>query len=205
MQSNRHQTLEILKKQGRATVEELATALGLSSMTVRQHLSILERESYIVAGEERRPLGRPRYIYSLSPRGEDQFPKSYAALTNRLLAEIKEQDGEAKLTQIFEGMAQRLAVAQRPQLEGLPLPQQVSLVANLLNEEGNLAEWVETEADYTILAYNCPYLRVAESHAQLCAFHLRLLNLLLGTTVRRGQCLMEGSTFCCYHVDKSIE
>lgn len=203
MQSSRYQILEILKKQGRATVEELASALGLSSMTVRQHLAILEREGYIVSGEERRPLGRPRYIFNLSRRGEDQFPKSYAVLADRLLSEIREQDGEAKLTQLFEGMAQRLAGGQRHRLIGRSLPEQVGMIAELLNEEGNLAEWVETETDYTILAYNCPYLRVAEAHSQLCAFHLRFLSLLLERPVRRGHCLMEGSTFCCYHVDKS--
>ena len=204
MQNSRRQILEVIKKQGKATLEDLATALGLSSMTVRQHLAILEREGYVVPSQERRPLGRPRYVFSLSLHGEDQFPKSYALLAEQLLQEIVQQDGEARVAQLFEGIAQRLAAAQRPRLADLPLPKQLSLITQLMNDEGQLAEWVETETSYTLLAYNCPYLRVAHTHDQLCNFHHRLLNLLLDAPVYRGHCLMEDSPFCSYNVDKPI-
>ncbi|MBI4299956.1 MAG: DeoR family transcriptional regulator, partial [Chloroflexi bacterium] len=46
MQSTRGHIVELLKRHGGATVDELSKVLGLASMTIRQHLAILERDSY---------------------------------------------------------------------------------------------------------------------------------------------------------------
>jgi len=210
MQSTRSQILEILKKRGRSSVEELAATLSLSPMTVRQHLSVLERERYVTTNVQRRRLGRPHYVYSLTPQGEDLFPKQYLILAERLMIELQALDAkeiagleaEAKLRLIFEKMADRLASLHQGRLAGRTLEDKVRLVAEILNEEGNLAEWRDEGHEYAIIDYNCPYLRVAERHVHVCAFHLRFLSRLFETKVVRRHCMVEGDTFCCYHIGK---
>ncbi len=62
MQDTRQQILEIMKRLGEVTVQDLSTELGLTSVTVRHHLEILRSEGYISDPEivrSSRP-GRPR-------------------------------------------------------------------------------------------------------------------------------------------------
>ena len=44
MHSTKNEILALLKRSDGASVEELSTALGFASMTVRQHLTALERD-----------------------------------------------------------------------------------------------------------------------------------------------------------------
>src|SRR5262245_24085541 len=68
MQRTRRQILNILKHRGKATVDELASEILLSSVTVRAHLAILDREGLVTFEEVRGAVGRPYYAYSLTDR-----------------------------------------------------------------------------------------------------------------------------------------
>ena len=53
MQDTRQQILEILKRLGEVTVQDLSNELRLTSVTVRHHLEILRSEGYITEPEIR--------------------------------------------------------------------------------------------------------------------------------------------------------
>jgi DeoR family suf operon transcriptional repressor len=92
MQDTRQQILEILKRLGEVTVQELSNELQLTSVTVRHHLEILRSEGYITEPEIRhsnRP-GRPRYVYRLTSTAADLFPNNYSGLASALLDSIRE-------------------------------------------------------------------------------------------------------------------
>ena len=57
MQATRQRILEILKERGAATVEQLATELELTPVTIRHHLDILRRAGLVESQKEE------RYIY----------------------------------------------------------------------------------------------------------------------------------------------
>ncbi|HEX2922718.1 MAG TPA: winged helix-turn-helix transcriptional regulator, partial [Chloroflexota bacterium] len=85
MQRTRRQILDILKRRGRATLEELSKEVALSPVTVRVHLSVLQRDDLVSVEEVRGKVGRPYFVYSLTEDAEELFPKRYHALANRLL------------------------------------------------------------------------------------------------------------------------
>ncbi len=88
IQESRWAILQYLKRQGSATVESLSQALHLAPMTVLQHLAVLEREDVIIAHTARKGPGRPAFQYTLTPSGQELFPKSYDKLAVRLLQEV---------------------------------------------------------------------------------------------------------------------
>ena len=63
MQKTRESIVQILKKRGQATVDELSRELGLTSVTVRHHIEILRQEGVVDSPEplRRSGPGRPRH------------------------------------------------------------------------------------------------------------------------------------------------
>lgn len=120
-------------------------------MTVRQHLSVLERDDMVASREVRRATGRPHFVYRLTEKGEDFFPKSYPLIADRILQEVRflqsddlvGLDAEQKLDLLFQKMADRLAVSYALALQERSLEEQVLWVAELLNQEGGITEWRE--------------------------------------------------------------
>src|SRR3989337_1077020 len=85
LQSSKHEILAYLKRTGGSAVDGVAQALGLAPVTVRQHLTALQRDDLVESSAIRRPTGRPHYEYRLTRRGEDTFPRRYDRLAGMLL------------------------------------------------------------------------------------------------------------------------
>ena len=209
MQNTRWEILQILKRSGGSTVEELAHALSFAPMTVRQHLAILERDGLVTTRENRKGPGRPSHVYSVSPQGEELFPKGYQRLAERLLREISELPNEEiehlsaqeKLEHIMERMADRVADEYKAEVQGDTLAERVETVTALLGErEGTLSEWTQTEAGFQIQDINCPFQKIAAAEPALCVWHLRLLTRLLQADVDMENCMASGDSCCLYQV-----
>lgn len=211
MQTSKSRILARLKRSGGSPVDELATSLGLARMTVRQHLATLERDGLVVSREVRRPTGRPHYVYSLTDRGEETFPKRYDRLAELILEEVALLDASEmvglspteKKKLLFDRMVERLSVHYQAKVSGKKLPERVIAVAEILDDEGGFAEWRAVKDGFEIADYNCVYRRVVGSHGDLCDWHLSLLERLLGSDVRCSQFMSKGAESCRFIVNES--
>lgn len=207
MQTTKSQILGLLKRSGGSTVEELASALGLARMTVRQHLATLERDDLVTAREVRRATGRPHFLYTLTDKGEETFPKRYDRLADMIIDEVALLDcGEIeglspieKKNLLFRKLAHRIAQQYASRVEGRPLEERVQTVAEILQSESGFAEWRKVEAGFEIVDYNCAYRKVAENQ-DLCAWHLEFLTELLGDNVRAVSFQNKGGDLCRFLV-----
>ncbi len=192
MHSTKSQILAALKRQGGCSVDELAVALGLAPMTVRQHLATLERDALVGSTEERQRLGRPHFVYTLTEKGEGSFHQHYDRIAMQLLDEVGRLDSaeiaglsaEEKTALLFDKLADRFVARHRAQLDGLPLGQRVAAVAELLHAESGFAEWAATEHGFEIRDYNCFYRKLNGEDGAPCRWHARVLRGLLGCPVR---------------------
>lgn len=211
MHPTKRQILDHLKRYGDATVDDLARALGLARITVRQHLMALERDRLVTSREVRRSSGRPHHLYALTPAGHDCYPKRYDRLALLLLEEVGHME-EAEASNVSASERRRRLLARAlekaaaqflPLVEGRPLSQRVQVLARLMTEEGALAEWRRTEKGFEILDYNCLYYRVAQSYEEVCQWHMALLGRLLGRPVRCEQFMARGAECCRFVVETS--
>ena len=208
MQSTNSQILTHLKRSGGSSVDELATALGLARMTVRQHLATMERDGLVLSREERRPTGRPHFMFSLSDRGQETFPKRYDRLADLILqaaasldaSEIAGLSEVEKKRLLFGKMVEQLGAEYAPKVSGKVLAERVAAVAEILQKEGGFAEWRLHDAGYEIIDYNCVYRRVVDTHDDLCDWHLSLLSRLLGREVQCSQFQSRGAESCRFVV-----
>lgn len=190
VETTRQTILNILRRR-QATVDDLTKGLGLAPATVRRHLDILARDGHVDVTQVRRKTGRPHYVFSLSEKGEDLFPKHYVRTTNRLIEEIVAlspdetagRSGAELADLVFDRMAQRLARRIAPQIRGSTLEERIGATVEALAEEGILFD-IERDGDVDLLVgHGCPCPRASDGAAHTCAHDQRLLSLLLGTEV----------------------
>ncbi|MHB0868184.1 MAG: helix-turn-helix transcriptional regulator [Chloroflexota bacterium] len=198
MQRTRRQILDILKKRGRATLEELAREVALSPVTVRVHLSVLQRDDLVSVEEVRGRVGRPYFVYSLTEEAEELFPKRYHVLANRLLAGLDEVLPLETRQTLFSYVAERWAAERAQRLVGKGLTEKVAEVARIRSEEGAIADWEKVEEGYLLRQYNCPNLAVCRLHPQVCHLEEEYISRLVGTPLRRQGCIGRGDRVCSY-------
>jgi predicted ArsR family transcriptional regulator len=205
MQSTREAILEILREQRQATVDELAEQLGLTPMTVRHHLNVLQSQDMVTVTNlrHRRSAGRPRQVYALTEEGDDFFPANYDGLASYLVDEIKGLVGQDQVRRIFRRVGEKMA-AKVPQISSLPLAERVARVAEFLTDQGFISRWEELEDGYALHQFNCPYRRVARDHAEVCQVDMALLSGLLGVEARRIHSAASTGDHCTYFIPMDL-
>lgn len=200
MQRTRRQILDILKRRGRATLEELSREVGLSAVTVRVHLSVLQRDDLVSVEEVRGRVGRPYFVYSLTEEADELFPKRYHVLANRLLSGLNDVLPENTIQGLLDHVAEVWAAERAHRLGGKGLAEKVAEVTQIRSEEGAIADWEKVEEGYLIRQYNCPNLLVSRVHSQVCEVEEDYLKRMLGVPLARAGCIAHGDRVCSYLV-----
>ena len=203
LQPTRRKIILALKQRGGMTAAELAELLGITSMGVRRHLTMLERDRLVRYELVQRGKGRPSYVYMLSTDAEALFPKNYAALANELLGYLESDDGD-QVIELFDRRAQRRLRQAEARLNGKPLGDRVAGLAQILHDEGYLAEWEQVDGDtYLLSEHNCAVHDVAEQFRAACGSELTFLQAVLpDAEVTREQHMMGGDLMCAYRIQR---
>ncbi len=203
MQTTRKAILNYLKEKGQATVDELAEALDLTSVTVRHHLDILRSEALVSEPvvRHRNSRGRPQHVFTLTDQASEHFPKNYDRLAGAMLAELKAHRPQL-VNVIFEGVATRLSSEASGTSANDPWRKRLERVVQFLNERGYVARWEQTDQGYLIHTSNCPYEALAGAHPELCQMDLVLIGNLLGVVPRCVSRIADGATSCAYLVNE---
>src|SRR5829696_3537709 len=87
-ESTRGRVIKLLRG-ATSTVNDLASALGLTDNAVRSHLLSLERDGLVRQSGTLRGHRKPHFAYELTQEAEHLFPKAYDLLVNRLITALK--------------------------------------------------------------------------------------------------------------------
>jgi DeoR family transcriptional regulator, suf operon transcriptional repressor len=207
MQTTKQQILVLLKRTGSVTIEEAAGALSVASMTARQHLVGLEKDGLVESEKVRRSNGRPHYLYTLTAKGEEMFPRRYDLLVRILLdevgaltpAEIEGLSPSEKRTMLVQRSADRLAERFRFRVDGRSIEERVAAVTDVLHLIGGFAEWLHTDEGLEIRDYNCVFAHLVDEPSGGCEGHIRLLSQLLKWPTRH-ETMTSGRVHCCRYV-----
>src|SRR3954447_18299827 len=141
----RSQILIHLRREGPASSDQLAAAIGASPTGVLQQLRALEQTHFVSRQSVRHGVGRPRHLYDVTADAQELFPSNYDGLAAGLLAAIGAVGGDALIEQIFQ--ARRRQIGQRVRREidervgvDAPLGERVRALAVLQDEQGYLAD-----------------------------------------------------------------
>ena len=198
LQPTRRKILLALKKSGGMTATELSELLGMTSMGVRRHLTTLERDGLVMYDSQQRGLGRPSYLYQLTERADNLFPKTYHILTNELLGYLAEED----LERVFAQRSERRIRVGKARVTGLSFHDKVTELARMLDEDGYFAEWEQVDdSTYVVREFNCAIHEVAYRYRQACATEFDFIRSMLPEAdIVREEYIMNGASACSYRI-----
>jgi DeoR family transcriptional regulator, suf operon transcriptional repressor len=200
--STRERILQTLLNQTRATINDLASAVGINAISVRHHLSTLQSEGLVTAEEQRHGVGRPRLVYLLTDKGVEHFPTRYFALTNRLIEQLKHSLPEPTVKMLFAQMASGLAATYAKRAETLPLQEKLEILKELLAKEGFQIEWADEGDHIQIKEINCPYYHVGQNHPEVCTMDQTLISSVLAIPLEKVKCVLSGDAHCTFNIPK---
>ena len=204
--SARDKVLFHLKTKGPQTAAELARRLDVTPMAVRQHLQSLAADSLVSFTDERRKVGRPARVWTLTAAASKRFPDSHGDLTVELLEAVRSTFGNEGLDRLIteRSRAQRAAYLKRMPAAAAPVEERIAALAKIRSDEGYMSEWTrEDDGSYTLAENHCPIGAAATACQGFCRDELSLFRDLLGqsVSVTRSEHVLAGARRCAYRVE----
>jgi DeoR family transcriptional regulator, suf operon transcriptional repressor len=189
-----------LKKGQRLTARELAAKLGVSHNAVRHHLRDLEAESLVQYERRHNGVGAPAFAYRLTSAGEALFPRRYEDTLTDVLDHVVAREGRAGAVGLLEARYAGLTRQLQARLAGAGPEERMAAVAQLLSDQGFMAETTLSSSASTLVEHNCAIQAVAERFPEICAAEARFLADVLGAEVDRQAHILSGCSACEYRV-----
>ncbi|HUZ85429.1 MAG TPA: helix-turn-helix domain-containing protein [Candidatus Baltobacterales bacterium] len=200
--STRMEVLELLRRKRKCSAEIIASDLGVTTNAVRQHLTNLERDGFVVSHPERSGRGRPALLFSLTERADSVFPKRYGQLATMVLQEVQEMGGPQALDEIFARVAERHAGGIEHELQGLDFDEKLHRVVAWIGRAGTLAEQSDTPEGVKVTIHNCPFRNTALKFPQVCTITPHLITRLLGAPVSQAESIHRRDPYCSFVVQR---
>jgi predicted ArsR family transcriptional regulator len=166
------------------TARDLAKKLGIQESAARGHLDRMEGRGLVVPAFRREGVGRPRKRYTLTPLGQDLFPKKYDLILASIVEELLAREGEGYVSALFAESAERMArsVAKEVPPRGTREERARNLVAALNRLGFRSAAERTPDGRFRIVRTNCVFRQSALSHPYLLCdvFDKHLTQTLLG-------------------------
>jgi predicted ArsR family transcriptional regulator len=200
--NTKNRILNTLLIKQEASVNELAEEIGVNGISIRHHLKNFEKNGWVISREERQgQVGRPKFIYSLSSLGMEQFPSSYVEFSAIMVDQLKKVLGEEKLNAFFKEVGLVFAERNRLDRRQRNSPKRLVHVAENLNEQGYIIEKKEIDGKPALINYHCPYHYISTSNPVVCCLDQTMLEELTESSVEITQTIAQDKP-CCIFVIK---
>ncbi len=203
MKSTREKVLHTLVTHPRSTIVEIAKSVEINAISVRHHLTSLQADGFVNAEEERHGVGRPRLVYFLTESGQENFPKRYFQLTNRLLEQMKKTLSEKEFKKIFKNMANDLTEEYKPKIAELNFEGKLDLLKTVMDGEGYDIHWVKLNNEYEIQEVTCPFYKIGKGHPEICLFDKTLIANMLSISEEDVIRIKHGDNHCSFKILKT--
>jgi predicted ArsR family transcriptional regulator len=190
--------IQHIRRNGKTTVKELETVLGVSTTAVREHLANLQSQGLIASTMVRYGPGRPRHVYSLTDKAHRLFPRHYDLLINLILQELARRDGVEKVEQLLGQVGHRLAQEYASHIRSEDIPARLDELRAMLEKQGIPSDVQRSTNGIQI--FSCPYHDVAQEHAEVCSMDRQVFEQVVGEKLVQEHSIREGHPHCCFHV-----
>ena len=195
-ESTKGRILALLRR-GSRTVDELASALGLTDNAIRIHVASLERDGVVQQRGVRPTGGKPAYAYEVAPEAERLFTKAYIPVLMQLVRVLEERMAPADLEALFREVGKRLAVP-RGASSGT-LRSRAEVAATVLTELGGVVDIEEKNGSLTLRGFSCPLADAVRTNSSTCQAVESLVAEVVGAPVQE-RCDRSARPRCCFEI-----
>lgn len=199
---SRSEMLRLIKRHGPLAAGELARYLRITREAARQQLQSLEQEGRITrtVAKPAKRSGRPAIRFTLTPAGDQLFPKHYDALSLTLVDGIVQQLGPEALEKLLTALTDQRVRQWEPKLVGKSLAEKLRAIQGIYFEGDPYIAVEKDRRGYLLVEHNCPYLNLALARPQLCSVTVSTLTRLLGVRVVREKRFQDGCGCCAFRI-----
>ena len=199
MQETRREILELLRVRGGQTVPDLMTALRLTRTAVLNHLTTLQAEGFVKRQGLRRGTRRPSVIYEITPAADALFPKGYETFAAAVLDALHRSDPD-QLTRTLKLVGDEWIGRDAPRVRRLSGRARLNEARKILAERGFMPVLTSANDGPVLREHNCPVMRLAVEHQEVCDMVHRWLESLVGEPLTRVRCMRRGEPFSEYRL-----
>ena len=181
------------------SIDDLSGELNITSMGTRQHLLTLERKGLIEYITKKQGIGRPSFLYKLTERAKNLFPKGYDKFIIDLFKDIEKNEGRDKIDEILRWHKNRLLKQSEKALSGkITIKDKMKGLMDFFESEGYFAELSVSNDHYTLRLFNCPIYKLAAEYKDICLDELQLFKDIFGEELTRKEWIIDGNPSCTY-------
>jgi len=182
LQTTRGRILASIKRRGFSYPDHIATELDMAPTSVRQQLTLLQRDGYVAVSEVReRSGGRPRLAYRVTPHGDALFRKRYPEFAASVLSAAARIAGDASA--VLDAYVEGQLATRKGRVNGFDTRTRMQEVAAVMQEDGGMAEVIDVDGAPAIREPNCVLAAIAAVDPAVCEAHTRLVQRLLAVPV----------------------
>jgi DeoR family suf operon transcriptional repressor len=189
--------MELLRR-GPMTVDELATALGLTRTAVQAQLVALQRDEMVEQRGSRRGISKPARRFGVTTQAELLFSRAYVPILTQLIHVLAQRLSGTDFDAIMHEVGRR-AMAGRAVAPQGPLRDRVATASSLLNDLGGLSEVDEEDGLFIIRSHGCPLAAATAEHPEACNALESMLSEFVGAKVTKC-CDRYDRVRCCFEV-----
>jgi predicted ArsR family transcriptional regulator len=161
------------------TASELADVVQTSANAVRVHLDALEAAGLVVFDVERRGVGKPTHVYSLTDAAESLLSKAYAPALAAIVVAARARLNGGFLSLVRDA-GNALAASAGTRLSGQGLERAKALLDGL----GAPSEIIKSERETVVRAACCPLGVITRQTAEMCSMMEAAVSAASGMSVR---------------------
>jgi predicted ArsR family transcriptional regulator len=204
MRSPTEQILLNLKTRGALETLAIAERLGVSRQAALQALERLAADNLVSHATERRGVGRPRRLWSLTAKAQGRFPDTHAQLTVEMLAAVRAEFGDEGVERLIARRERDQAAAYSQTLSpAASLESRLARLTAMRVAEGYMAKWSrEDDGAYLLVENHCPICAAAAACQGFCRAELALFQSVLGPdiAIERTDHVLAGARRCAYRI-----
>ena len=191
--------LNLLRRHGSLTIQDLIEQLSVTATAVRQRLDRLEQLRLIVKEKQGVGRGRPSFRYSITNLGLRFAGVSYADLALALWHEVSVLPNGPLKESLLRRVSSRMGKVYREEIHGETVVDRLTDLVKVLGDRKIPAALISSGQLPVLEVQACPYPELVNgdpSNRHLCEMEQEVLSAAMGQPMELSRCRLDGHNCC---------
>lgn len=191
--------LDLLRRHGSLTIQDLIEQLNVTATAVRQRLDRLEQLRLIVKEKQGVGRGRPSFRYSITNLGLRFAGVSYADLALALWHEINSHPNSSIKEGLLQKVSKRMGRTYRDEIQGDTVEDRLTDLVKVLGDRKIPATLISNGQLPILEVQACPYPELVNgdpANRHLCEMEQEVLSAAMGQPMELSRCRLDGHNCC---------
>jgi predicted ArsR family transcriptional regulator len=191
--------LNLLRRHGSLTIQDLIEQLSVTATAVRQRLDRLEQLRLIVKEKQGVGRGRPSFRYSITNLGLRFAGVSYADLALALWHEVNLLPSSTIKDALLQRVSNRMGRAYRDEIQGDTVEDRLTDLVKVLGDRKIPATLISNGQLPVLEVQACPYPELVNgdpANRHLCEMEQEVLSAAMGQPMELSVCRLDGHNCC---------